>query len=44
MANRRQDRVATVQGKQGVLFLFFPDRENTGIFAVAQGKYFDCNY
>ena len=33
-------RVATEQGKQGIWFLLFPDRENTGNFAVTQGKYF----
>ena len=31
-------RVATAQGKQGIWFLLFPDRENTGNFALAQGK------
>ena len=42
-------RVATAQGKQGIWFLLFPDRENTGNFAVTQGKFlrhreniFDC--
>ena len=37
------DRVATAQGKQGkqgIWFLLFPDRENTGNFAVTQGKFF----
>ena len=37
------NRVATTQGKQGkqgIWFLLFPDRENTGNFAVTQGKYF----
>ena len=33
-------RVATAQGKQGIWFLLFQDRENTGNFAVTQGKYF----
>ena len=37
---QQQDRVATTQGKQGIWFLLFPDRENTGNFAVTQGKYF----
>ena len=32
------DRVATGQGKQGIWFSLFPDRENTGNFAVTQGK------
>ena len=32
------NRVATAQGKQGIWFLLFPDRENTGNFAVTQGK------
>ena len=27
-------RVATAQGKQGIWFLLFPDRENTGNFAL----------
>ena len=27
-------RVATTQGKQGILFLLFPDRKNTGNFVV----------
>ena len=34
-------RVATAQGKQrkqGIWFLLFPDRENTGNFVVTQGK------
>ena len=34
-------RVATAQGKQGkqgIWFLIFPDRENTGNFALTQGK------
>ena len=34
------NRVATTQGKQGIWFLLFPDRENTENFAVTQGKYF----
>ena len=33
------DRVATEQEKQGIWFLLFPDRENTGNFAVTQGKF-----
>ena len=44
-------RVAMEQGKQGIWFLLFPDRENTGNFAVIQGKFlghreniFDCIY
>ena len=44
-------RVATEQGKQGIWFLLFPDRENTGNFVVTQGKFlrhreniFDCIY
>ena len=32
-------RVATAQGKQGIWFLLFPDRENTGNFVVTQGKF-----
>ena len=28
------------QGKQGIWFLFFPDKENTENFAETQGKYF----
>ena len=32
-------RVAMAQGKQGIWFLLFPDRENTGNFAVTQGKF-----
>ena len=31
--------MATAQGKQGIWFLLFPDRENTGNFVVAQGKF-----
>ena len=31
-------RVATAQGKQGIWFLLFPDRKNTGNFALTQGK------
>ena len=34
-----ENRVATAQGKQGIWFLLFPDRENTGNFAVTQGKF-----
>ena len=33
-----KNRVATAQGKQGIWFLLFPDRENTGNFVVTQGK------
>ena len=33
-------RVATAQGKQGIWFSLFPDRENTGNFALTQGKIF----
>ena len=33
--------VATAQEKQAIWFLFFPDRENTGNFAVTQGKFLD---
>ena len=32
-------RVATAQGKQGIWFSIFPDRENTGNFTVTQGKF-----
>ena len=32
------DRVATAQGKQGIWFLLFPDRENTGNLVLTQGK------
>ena len=35
-------RVATEQGKQGkqgIWYLLFPDRENTGNFVVTQGKF-----
>ena len=32
--------MATAQGKQGIWFLLFPDRENTGNFAATQGTYF----
>ena len=31
-------RMATAQGKQGIWFLLFPDRENTGNFVLTQGK------
>ena len=31
-------RVATAQGKQGIWFLLFPDREKTGNFVLTQGK------
>ena len=34
-----EGRVATAQGKQGIWFLLFPDRENTGNFVIAQGKF-----
>ena len=44
-------RVATSEGKQGIWFLLFPDKENTGNFAVIQEffletleNYFDCDY
>ena len=30
------DRVATAQGKQGIWFLLFPDRENTGNFILGR--------
>ena len=30
--------MATAQGKQGIWFLLFPDRENTGNFVLTQGK------
>ena len=33
------NRVATEQGKQGIWYLLFPDRENTGNFVVTQGKF-----
>ena len=49
--NAENNRVATAQGKQGIWFLLFPDRENTGNFVVTQGKFlrhreniFDCIY
>ena len=32
------NRVAIAQGKQGIWFLVFPDRENTGNFVLTQGK------
>ena len=35
---KKVGRVATAQGKQGIWFLLFPDRENTGNFALTQGK------
>ena len=52
-ANQKQcniNSVATAQGKQGIWFLLFPDRENTGYFVVTQRKvlrllqeiFFDC--
>ena len=31
--------VAMAQGKQGICFLLFPDRENTGNFAITQGTF-----
>ena len=31
-------RVATAQGKQGIRFLLFPDREKTGNFSVVHGN------
>ena len=31
-------RVATAQGKQGIWFLLFPDKENTGNLVLTQGK------
>ena len=31
-------RVATAQGKQGIWFLLFRDRENTENFVLTQGK------
>ena len=34
-------RVATAQGKQGIWFLLFPDRENTGNFFFNTGKVFE---
>ena len=46
---KKVHRVATAQGKQGIWFLLFPDRENTGNFVITQGKFlrhreniFDC--
>ena len=46
-----KNRVTTAQGKRGIWFLLFPDRENTGNIAVTQGKFlrhreniFDCIY
>ena len=38
-AHAGKGRVATAQGKQGIWFLLFPDRENTGNFVVTQGKF-----
>ena len=35
----QNNRVATAQGKQGIWFSLFPDRENTGNSAVTQGKF-----
>ena len=47
MGHRRVSRVATAQGKQGIWFLIFPDREkhrefcfDTGKNFETQGKYF----
>ena len=40
-ADGSKNRVATAQGKQGkqgIWFLLFPDRENTGNFVLTQGK------
>ena len=37
-STKRLDRVATAQGKQGIWFLLFPDRENTGNFVLTHGK------
>ena len=42
MSRIRIYRVAMAQGKQGkqgIWFSIFPDRENTGNFAVTQGKF-----
>ena len=36
--NELNVRVATAQGKQGIWFLLFPDRENPGNFVLTQGK------
>ena len=33
------NRVAAAQGKQGIWFLLFPDRENTGNLVLIQGKF-----
>ena len=45
------DRVVMAQGKHGIWFLHFPDRENTGNLVLTQekklltqGKYLDCDY
>ena len=38
--SKNERRVATAQGKQGIWFLLFPDRENTGKVFETQGKYF----
>ena len=32
-------RVAMARGKQGICFLLFPDRGNTGNFVITQGKF-----
>ena len=37
-AGGKNGRVATAQGKQGIWFLLFPDRENMGNFVLTQGK------
>ena len=44
-------KVCRVATEQGIGFLLFPDRENTGNFVVTQGKFwrhreniFDCIY
>ena len=44
MSQKCINRVATAQGKLGIWFLLFPDRENTGNFVLTQGKYLDCDY
>ena len=36
--DENNNRAATAQGKQGIWFLLFPDKENTGNFALTQGK------
>ena len=37
-------RVATAQGKQGIWFSIFPDRENTGKILETQGKFILTDY